>query len=196
MSKPLKFAVAAAVVLVLGLSAQATVAAWRAEGEVNAGLLKTGTLSLKVGNGLTAHTDYVFQELQTQTLLPGTFIQAPLTISNAGTAPLAYGLAGIATGTESSQAKDKALAAAATVSIYAGIPAANCQGTQALNGQLLYSGALNSNATFSSPRELASTGSATSSDVLCVRLGLPAGATQNAAGGSMAVTLSFTGQQK
>lgn len=196
MPKPLKFAFAAAVVLVLGLSAQNTVAAWRAEGQVDAGSIKTGSLSLLAGSGTESGKDYVFRELQTQNLLPGSFVQAPLTISNAGTTPLAYGLTGITTGTDSASAKDKALAAAARVAIYADVPPGSCTGTQQVTGQLLYSGSLAAGASFASPRGLSAAGTAGASELLCVRLSLPSGAAQSAAGGRMTPTLSFTGQQK
>lgn len=196
MPKPLKFAAAAAVVLVLGLSTQTTVAAWRAEGQIDAGQVRTGSLSLLAGNGSSAAKDYVFAELNSQNLLPGSFVQAPLTISNAGTTPLVYGLAGITTGTASGSAKDQALVGAGTISIYAAVPPASCTGTQQISGQLLYSGPLNASAAFASPRELSAAGTPSASEALCVRLSLPAGTSQAAAGGRMAPTLSFTGQQK
>jgi len=196
MPKALKLAAAAAVVLVLGVSAQTTVAAWRAEGRIDAGSIQTGSLSLLAGNSNSAKQDYVFSELKTENLLPGSFVQAPLTIVNAGTTSLAYGLAGITTGTDNGTAQDKALAAAGTVSIYADVPPASCTGTQQVSGQLLYSGSLSAGAAFSNPRDLAAPGSPLASEALCIRLSLPAGTPQAAAGGKMAPTFSFTGQQK
>ncbi|UYQ77159.1 hypothetical protein OF385_14210 [Glutamicibacter sp. JL.03c] len=190
MPKPLKFTVFALVLLMLGISAQSTAASWRAESIVDPPALKTGSLSLLAGGSV----DYPFATLSGSGLVPGSFTQAPLVISNAGSVDLAYRLNGAVNTLPSPSASDQALFGSLQLSVYSGMDSAACEADQALAGVQLYRGAVGANASFATARVLRAEPAA-ASETLCVRLSLPAGATQGAAGGKAAVTLTFAGQQ-
>lgn len=196
MPKPLKFALVAAVVLVLGISAQSTVATWRAVGNIDAGKLNTGTLALHAGNVETSVQDYNFTELNGVNLMPGAFVQAPLTLSNAGTSKLRFGLTEAEATPQSANASDAALIASANLSIYAGMSPSACSGSQNLSGQKLYSGPLGSAASLASLRSLAPQGDDRNSETLCVRVGIDSSAPQKASGGRMNLVLRFGAEQE
>lgn len=195
MTKPLKAAIAAAVLLVLFMSAQGTAALWRAEEQLEPGTIKTGTLSLAAGNGTDSSQTYVFSELATSTLAPGGFVQAPLTISNTGTADLRYTLSGAITATPTPGAADVALAAAVELSMHSVADAAECGVDMPSPGDALYQGPLGAAAAFAAPRNLAAGVPGSASEIMCVRVALPNNAPQTAAGGTLELQLSFTAEQ-
>ncbi|ALE05173.1 hypothetical protein AL755_06250 [Arthrobacter sp. ERGS1:01] len=190
----LKAALAAVVLVVLLVGAQGTAALWRAQGAVEPGTVTTGNLVLFAGNGGTASASYAFSQLNTAALLPGGFVQAPLTISNGGTTSLGYTLNGAATAPAVPKPADNALAAAAVLTIHAVTDPTACNAGQALDpAQALYSGPPSAGAVFSAAQVLPAK---TGAQLLCVRVGLPATAPQSAAGGIMNLVLSFRGDQK
>lgn len=191
MPKPLKFALVAAVLLVLGISAQGTVASWRAESRVDPPTLTTGSLSLLAGGV----EDYQFANLSAGDLIPGAFTQASLEISNAGTVPLSYELDGAVNSVASPTTADQALANVVQLSVYSGMNKATCDADQALTGEKLYTGPLGANASFATARELAARPGA-SNEILCLRVAVPEGATQTASGGKLSLQLRFSGQQR
>lgn len=199
MPQQLKIAAIAAVVLVLGISALGTAASWRADGNIDAGLISTGSLSLTAGNGTSAQQDYGFTELTEANgtnLVPGAFAQAPLTLSNAGTTQLNYALVAAPGILSSPTTADTALAAAVVLSVHSGMSSADCKAGQPLSGTRLYSGPLGADAKFAAPRSLAKPGAGTSAEVLCVRLAISSGAPQTAAGGKLNLVLRFSAEQR
>lgn len=196
MPKQLKFAFVAAVLLVLGLSAQGTVASWRAQSTTEASTISTGSLRLLLGPQGSASENFRVAGLDSANLLPGGFVQAPLRISNAGTVDLAYNVQGISGLPSTPRASDSALASASVVKIYAQMPASDCSSGASPRGEILYSGPFTSGASFSSPRTLRSGAGVNTEETLCLRLELEAGAPQTAAGGKLDVVLKFVGQQK
>lgn len=193
MPKRLKAAIAAAVLLVLFMSAQGTAALWRAEAQLEPGIIKTGTLSLAAGNGTVSSQTYVFKELNTSTLAPGRFVQAPLTISNTGNVELRYTLNGAVSAAPTPGEADAALAAAVELSVHAVAKASDCGVDTPSPGAALYQGPLGAAAAFAAPRNLAA--EASGREILCVRVALLNNALQTAAGGSLALQLSFRAEQ-
>lgn len=196
MPKQLKVALAAAVLLVLFMSTQGTAALWRAEGTTDAGSVKTGNLHLLAGDGAKAEENYTFAELARSNLVPGTFTQAPLNITNGGTTDLDYNLVGASTSPASPTTADSALGAVSILSIYSGMESTDCTNNQPLTGSPLYEGPATANATFQEVRALAAEGSSASAESLCVRIAIPADAPQAASGGVINLVLNFVGQQR
>lgn len=193
MPKRLKAAIAAAVLLVLFMSAQGTAALWRAEGQLEPGIITTGSLSLAAGNGTDSSQSYAFKELNTSTLAPGRFVQAPLTISNTGTADLRYTLSGAVSATPG--VADAALAAAVELSVHVVADTGECGADTQSPGDALYQGPLGEAVTFAVSRNLAVDGPGSASEILCVRMALPNDAPQEAAGGTLELQLSFRAEQ-
>ncbi|MCW4465483.1 hypothetical protein OK351_08205 [Glutamicibacter sp. MNS18] len=195
MLKPLKAAIAAAVLLVLFMSAQATAALWRAEETINVGAVSTGSLNMHAGNGTTSQQDYEFNELDGSNLVPGEFVQAPLTITNAGTTDLEYNLTGASALPDSPTPADVALADSSVLTIGTDRSAEECSmGTEQVAP--LFQGPASSGATLGDARRLVASGDGASFEVLCVRVEVAADAPQSAAGGQMRLVLNFTGQQR
>lgn len=195
MPKPLKFALIAAVLLALGLSAQGTVASWRAESNMDPGTIRTGSLMLLAGDDGNGTQHHQFIKLNGTNLIPGRYTQAPLVISNGGTSDLAYQLDGAVNAASSPTEADTALSGASQLRIHTGMSASACEAGQALSGEQLYSGSLGVAAEFAAPRLLSDEG-AGGEETLCVRVSLPASASQMAAGGELELRLSFVGQQR
>lgn len=182
--------------MVLFASAQGTAALWRAEGQLTPGTVTTGTLALAAGDGVSAAQDFPFNGLNTSSLLPGGFVQAPLVLSNAGSVELGYTLAGAVSQTPSPTLADTELAARVQLTIFAVAGQGACTSTSAILGTPLYTGPLLSTAAFSQRRTLTVQGSATAAETLCVRLALPTNAPQAAAGGRVSLVLSWRGEQQ
>ncbi|MHA7269374.1 hypothetical protein [Arthrobacter sp. HLT1-20] len=193
MRKTLLTALAAAVLVVLLASAQGTAALLRAESQLTPGTITTGKLALQAGNETSSSTDFVFTDLSTKPLVPGGYLQAPLTISNAGNVDLNYSLAGASSLTPAPNAADTALAEAVDLTIHAVADAAACPADALVQGPALYQGKLSQTAA-STPRNLTPQG-AGSAEVLCVRVSLPSDTNQNAAGGTLKLVLSWRGDQ-
>ncbi|WP_104108832.1 hypothetical protein [Arthrobacter sp. N199823] len=191
MRKILMSAVAAAVLVVLFASAQGTAALWRAEETLKPGTITTGTLSLAVGNGSWASADFPFEALDTQTLGPGRFVQAPLTISNTGTTTLGYSLVGAASATTPQSAADAALAAAVVLSVHVTDDSAACAADASSPDPSLYEGSL-AGAAFAEAGDL----QPGEGELLCVRVALPANASPDAAGGKLQLVLTWRGDQR
>lgn len=191
MRKILLSALAAAVLVVLFASAQGTAALWRVEGTLNPGTITTGRLSLAVGTEASTVQDFAFAALDTSTLAPGGFVQAPLTISNTGTTDLGYSLSGAAPATTPQGAADAALAAAVELAVHAIAGSAACTDGVASPGMPLYEGPLSA-AGFGTTRELL----AEATETLCIRVALPANAPHAAAGGTFQLVLFWRGDQR
>lgn len=191
MRKVLLSALVAAVLVVLLASAQGTAALWRGEVQSQAGIVKTGSLSMAVGHGTASSQDYAFKELNTATLQPGSTVQAPLTISNTGTTPLGYTLGGARAVTPTPGASNTALAAAVELWVQAKVDPASCQTGQTGVGETLYRGPVQGAATFAQLRELP----AAAAETLCLSIKLPAAAPQAAAGGAVELIFTWRGEQ-
>lgn len=196
MPKQLKAAFLAAVLFVLFLSAQGTVASWRAEGIIEPTPITTGRMELLAGDGRYAAKAYDFAELNSKILVPGGFAQAPLTLSVAGDTGLNYDLVGASSAPDTPTAADNALSSSAVLSIYSGMSAESCTNQQSLSGEKLYQGPVTKDAKFNSVRPLEITGSQPSSENLCIRLAVPSDTPQSASGGRIKLVLNFVGQQK
>ena len=196
MPNQLKVAFAAAVLLVLFMSAKGTGALWHDEKSIDAGTITTGNLSLLLGNGSETKQNYEFVDLNGSNLVPGDFVQAPLTVSNGGTTNLSYNLVGATTAPATPTSADTALSAGTVLSVYAGMDRADCAARRTLTGSRLYVGPASSGITLGQPRPLATGGSAVSTEVLCLRVEVNPTTPQTAAGGRLHLTLDFTGQQR
>ncbi|MGO2481195.1 hypothetical protein [Glutamicibacter sp. BW77] len=196
MPKQLKAAILAAVLLVLFLSAQGTVASWRAEGTVDPTPITTGRMDLLAGDGTVVSKAYDFKEMNSNNLVPGSFAQAPLTLSVAGDVALDYDLSGVSSLPDAPTTADKALSSAAVLSIYAGMSTTNCASQQSLSGEMLYQGPATQTAKFNALRSLDIAESELRSEALCIRLAVPGDAPQTASGGRIKLVLNFVGQQK
>ncbi|QXQ09937.1 hypothetical protein [Paeniglutamicibacter sp. Y32M11] len=194
MPKQLKVAVVAAVLLVLLMSAQGTAALWRADGTIDAGTVSTGNMHLLAGSGPATKQNYEFTDLDGANLVPGQFVQAPLTITNSGTTDLDYNLTGATTLPASPTLADTALAEFSTLTIAAGLSATECSARNTLTAPL-YKGPAVEVATFVQARALTTT-TDSNSEVLCVRVEILPSAPQTAAGGRLNLVLNFTGQQQ
>lgn len=194
MRKILLAALAAAVLVVLFASAQGTAAFLRAQEQLTPGTITTGRLALEAGNGATSAVNYTFAALNTAALLPGGSVQAPLTISNTGEVNLDFALAGAHSATVAPTAADTALAAAVVLTVHAVTDSGACSSGVLTPGLALYQGQLSPTATFS-PRLLTAPAGQGSAQILCVRLSLPSNAASGAAGGSLALVLTWRGDQ-
>ncbi|AIY03644.1 hypothetical protein ART_4045 [Arthrobacter sp. PAMC 25486] len=190
MRKILLAAMAAAVLAVLFASAQGTAALWRAEGTLKPGSITTGSLSLAVGDGTSTSEDFAFEDLNTSTLAPGGFVQAPLTISNTGTTALGYSLAGATSATTAPGVADTELIDAVELSVHVTHDSAACGENLPSTGEILYVGPLNGTVA-SAGRSL----EPAASETLCIQVALPTEAPQEAAGGKLQLVLSWSGDQ-
>lgn len=197
MRKTLLTALAAAVLVVLLASAQGTAALLRAESQLTPGTISTGTLALQAGNGVTSAKDFSFAELNTAALVPGGYVQKPLTLSNTGNTKLNYSLAGALSTIASPTTADTALSQAVLLSIHAAAAPADvaaCLAGTPSTGTALFQGNLSPAASFT-PRLLAALGQPNSAQTLCIRLSLPSNANQSAAGGNLKLVLTWRGDQ-
>lgn len=169
-------------VLVMLSTMSTTGALWRDEATVGAGAVTTGSLVLLVDG---QPEPYTFEALSTGNLAPGQAVRAPLTVSNGGTANMAYALAS-ATATFVSTA-DEALSAALLLTVTVDNA---CGYTPRQETVLLENVPLDPAATFAG-RPLAPS----SSETLCIEVALAADAPIAAAAGTTSVTFTFRGDQ-
>lgn len=185
-------AVAVAAVLGLLLAGGAgTAAMWRAQASIGTGTISTGTLVVLAGDGSTASAVFPVAALNTASLAPGGYVQAPLTISNAGSTNMAVTLVSADPGTLTGAAA--VLAAYLTLTVTQVATAAGCPvNGGAASGTLLYSGRPGAAVTAANGFPLAPS---TASPV-CVRIALDTGAPQAGAGGSVSLAFGFRGDQR
>lgn len=185
MRKVLGGAVAAAVLALLFAGAQGSGALWRAQKQLAPAELTTGSLVLTAGDGVNDSSDYVFPMLNTTALAPGGRIHDSLVVGNGGDAALRYTLSAAGSGATSA---DAALIAALRISAGA---ARDCSAWTPHANDLLFNQGLSA-AVGAHHRDLAPG----VSERLCVRLELPANAPIAAAGGNLALRLTFVGEQR
>lgn len=168
--------------MVLGLGAVGTLAAWTDESTATA-TFSAGSLDLKLGSLPEGpFTDSVaLTTLDMAAMYPGASKAGMLSLSNSGTVPLAYTLAGTAGGD---------LGSALTVSIFAGGTATNDASTGTCSGTLLGSAELPLAGTLISA---ARTLPAASTESLCLLVKLPATAPNTLQGTTTTATFTFTG---
>ena len=168
--------------MVVGLGAVGTLAAWTDESTATA-TFSAGTLDLKLGTLPEGpFTDTVaVSTLDMPAMYPGVSKAGMVTASNSGTVPLAYTLAGTATGT---------LGAALKVSVYAGGTSTNDATSGTCSGALLGTADLPLAGTLiSSARSLPAAGT----ENLCLLVKMPATAANALQGTSSTATFTFTG---
>lgn len=168
--------------MVFGLGAVGTLAAWTDESTATA-TFSAGTLDLKLGTAPEGpFTDSVaLTSLDMASMYPGASKAGMISVSNSGTVPLAYTLAGTATGD---------LGAALTVSVFAGGAATNDASTGTCSGTLLGTADLPLTGTLiSSGRSLPAAGT----ESLCLLVKLPATAANSLQGAATTATFTFTG---
>jgi predicted ribosomally synthesized peptide with SipW-like signal peptide len=174
---------------VLGLGAVGTLAAWTDEATATA-TFSAGTLDLKLAAvpGGTAADSIAVTSLNMTGMYPGVSRAAVVEVSNSGTVPLGYLLAG--TAVNGSGGLGGNLGSALTVSIYPGGAATNsgstgsCSGTANGAGNIPLIGSL-----LSTSRPLAPG----TTEVLCLLVALPATAATELQGTSTTATFRFTG---
>jgi hypothetical protein len=176
---------AAAGVLVFG-SALGTGALWNDTAALDGGSLRSGELSLLVGNATVQTAMYAFDELAGSDLRPGSWSQSPLTIKNGGSVDLDYRLEQTAT------TGPDALAAAMDLAVQRVVAAENCPtgvGAAAPTGTTtpLYTGPL-VGAETAVPRTLGSS----ASEALCIRLTVQESAPLAAQGATLQVVFTFS----
>lgn len=168
--------------MVLGLGAVGTLAAWTDESTATA-TFSAGTLDLKLGTAPEGpFTDSVaLTSLDMASMYPGASKAGMISVSNSGTVPLGYTLAGTASGD---------LGAALTVSVFAGGAANNSASTGSCSGTLLGIADLPLAGTLISA---ARTLPAASIENLCLLVKLPATAPNSLQGTTSTATFTFTG---
>ncbi|WP_308115668.1 hypothetical protein [Rhodococcus sp. BP-241] len=180
--KHIRYVVAAAAsvaVVVLG-STQTTGALWRNDAVTNGGIIRAGTLDIKVGASGAEVDAYELAALGGTNLGPDAFSQAPLTVRNAGNIAMRYRL--------QSAAATAPLASSMTVVASKVASVASCPADAPPNGTVatLYNGPL---ATAQGPASPAfRTLAAGASEVLCLRVALTASPPSRA---STKVTFTF-----
>ena len=168
--------------MVLGLGVVGTLAAWTDESTATA-TFSAGTLDLELGTVPEGpFTDTVaLTTLDMPAMYPGVSNAGMVSVSNSGTVPLGYTLAGTATGD---------LGAALTVSVYSGGTATNNANTGSCSGTLLGTADLPlAGALISSARTLP----AASTESLCLLVKLPSTAPNSLQGTTSTATFTFTG---
>lgn len=185
-AKPLLGAVGILATLVaVGGATQGTTARWLDSERLDGGTLRSGELSLLNGDATAQRTDYPFTALAGAGLAPGAWSQAPLTVSNGGTADLDYRLASVS-------ATDPAgLAASLTLRVQTVTGATNCPaGIGAAvptgPGVLLYDGPLLTAAT-APPRPL----TVGARESICLRVALPVSVPDSAQARATSITFTF-----
>lgn len=187
MENKLRLALAGTVVLVVVATTGTTRALWHEEASIKPGTVTTGNLELLAeGQPET----YLFDALSQANLAPGDVSSAPLTITNGGSTDLVYQLEAVTTGSTNATTPATAdidLASALTLSV---TDDAICDGTEPHSGvKTLYQGPL-STAAFAGSRLAPS-----SSEELCVTVGLPDTAPIAASTGAVSATFIFRGDQ-
>lgn len=164
---------------VLGLGTVGTLAAWTDESTVSSGTFTAGRLDLKVGttsaNVVDANPSAFTTNLVLTNVGPGATDSAELVISNAGTVPFTYTIAGTATnnGTGANQ-----LGSALQLQIY---PSSSCSGE-----------VLNSPARLTFDQTAGRSLAAGSTTTLCFRATLPTTADNALQGSSTVGTFTVT----
>lgn len=168
--------------MVLGLGAVGTLAAWTDESTATA-TFSAGTLDLKLGTLPEGpFTDTVaLTTLDMPAMYPGVSKAGMVSLSNSGSVPLSYTLAGTGTGT---------LGAALKVSVYAGGTATNDATTGTCSGTLLGTADLPLTGTLVSA---ARTLPAATTESLCLLVKLPSTAANTLQGTTSTATFTFTG---
>lgn len=168
--------------MVLGLGAVGTLAAWTDESTATA-TFSAGTLDLKLGTlPEGTFTDTVaLTTLDMPAMYPGVSNAGMVSVSNSGTVPLAYTLAGTATGD---------LGAALTVSVYSGGTATNNANTGSCSGTLVGTADLPLIGTLISTQQSLA---ASSVESLCLLVKLPSTAPNSLQGTTSTATFTFTG---
>jgi len=82
---------AAAVIALFGVADQSG-ALWRAEAAIDGGVIRSGTLALRVGSAAEQVRDFSFAGFGGANLTPAQSVQQPLTIRNAGDVEMRYRL--------------------------------------------------------------------------------------------------------
>jgi predicted ribosomally synthesized peptide with SipW-like signal peptide len=166
--------------MVLGLGAVGTLAAWTDESTATA-TFSAGTLDLKLRtlpDGTLADS-VAMTALNMTAMYPGVSQAAMVSVSNSGTTPLSYTLAGAATGQ---------LGTALRVSVYAGGTATNdaaggtCSGTLLGTAEAALAGTL-----ISSARTLPAAGT----EDVCLRVKFPANAASSLQATTSTATFTF-----
>jgi predicted ribosomally synthesized peptide with SipW-like signal peptide len=174
---------------VLGLGAVGTLAAWTDEATATASF-SAGTLDLKLATapGGTATDSIALTSLNMTAMYPGVSRAATVEVTNSGTVPLTYLLAGTAINGPGGSGGD--LGGALTASIYAGGTPTNTGSTGTCTGTLI--GTANIPLTgplLATAQPLAPNGTET----LCLVVALPVTAATDLQGTSTSVTFAFTG---
>ncbi|EMY34295.1 hypothetical protein D477_010346 [Arthrobacter crystallopoietes BAB-32] len=168
---------------VLGLGAVGTLAAWTDSSDATA-TFSAGTLELSVAADGAAGSSVAATSLSMENMYPGNSRAAMLTVSNDGSIPLGYTLAG-------SAAQPSGLEAGLTVTVHGGGTAANTATEGTCSGSLIGSGPL-TGALLSDARALAPA----AAEELCLRVELPAAAGNELQGTATNAVFTFTGTQR
>lgn len=173
----------------LGLGAVGTLAVWTDEATATA-TFSAGTLDLKLKAlpGGTPADSTAMTSLNLTDMYPGVSQAATVEVSNSGSVPLSYVLAGSTAGEEGGLGGD--LGSALQVSLYAGGTATNGGSTGSCTGGLLIGSADNS---LSGPLLAARPLAPAETELLCVLVALPLTADNDLQGTSTTATLTLTG---
>lgn len=172
-------AIGASVIVLALMSAKTTGALWRDSENLGAGTVSSGTLELLNGNATSQVKNYDFTQLSSTNLSPGKFVQAPLTMKNAGTADLRYRLESWTSNPVSFKSYLNLIVTSVTSASNCPIPGTDPQPGTAVN--------------MSTPRPL----DPGTTEVLCIRLKLDEAVPQNQAGlTNQRVTFTFRADQK
>ena len=178
-------AVVALTAALLGASTMTTGANWRDAVSLDGGDLGSGSLTLLNGSASSQVRNYAFTALAGTALGPGSTVQAPLQMRNAGASALAYRL------NQTTTTGSTALITALTLRIQRVAGPSNCatgSNVAAATGSpvLVYDGPL-AGAGSTEARVL----DAGASETLCVRVVLPTSASTNTQGSGAQAVLTF-----
>ncbi len=188
MKNKFRLGLAGSVLLVVLVTMSTTGALWHGEVSINPGTVTTGNLELLAGGEPVA---FPFDALVANNLAPGDAISAPLTITNGGSTKLAYTLESVSIGstdTATSSTADTDLASTLTLLV---TDDATCDGNElASSVETLYQGKLAAGS-FPETRQL----SPSSSETVCITVGLPETTPSTASSGAVSATFIFRGNQ-
>lgn len=123
---------AALVLLAFGVAEQSG-AFWRAESRIGGGVIRSGTLALRVGSAAGQVSNYVFAGFGGSNLTPAAVVQKPLTVRNAGDVDMRYRLQNV---------RQSAPAVPLTLQVWLVGSEGACPASATPGGTALYSGAM------------------------------------------------------
>lgn len=174
-----------AAVALAGVTSLASAAVFTSQDTASGNTFTAGTVVLGTGAGASVFT--------LPAMAPGDVAYGKVPVSNDGSLELRYAMTSSSTNTDG-----KGLASAMTATVVATAAGATCNAAAITGGTAIYTGALSA-AAFGSATAGQQTGDRVlaggSSEALCVKVSLPANASNGIQGATTSTTLTFAGEQ-